>query len=82
MIATSARPEIGGPPLMGFGAVAQALHAGPVLLLFGTGHGLSPEVHAVCHAYAPSLRGYGAYNHLSVRSAAAIILDRILGDWR
>lgn len=82
VIATSARPEIGGPPLMGFGAVAQALHAGPVLLLFGTGHGLSPEVHAVCHAYAPSLRGYGAYNHLSVRSAAAIILDRILGDWR
>jgi hypothetical protein len=27
----------------------------------------------------PSISGSGDYNHLSVRSAAAIVLDRLLG---
>jgi len=82
VIGTSARPEADGPPMAGFDAIARMLRHRPVLLLFGTGHGLSPEVHTLCHAFAPPLRRYGGYNHLSVRSAAAIIFDRILGDWR
>jgi tRNA (guanine37-N1)-methyltransferase len=82
VIGTSARPEADGPPIAGFDVIARMLRHKPVLLLFGTGHGLSPEVHTLCHAFAPPLRRYGGYNHLSVRSAAAIILDRILGDWR
>jgi tRNA (guanine37-N1)-methyltransferase len=82
VIGTSARPEAAGPPIAGFDVIVRMLRHRPVLLLFGTGHGLSPEVHALCHAFAPPLRRYGGYNHLSVRSAAAIIFDRILGDWR
>ncbi len=82
VVGSSARSEKGGPPLTAFGDIAQTLRHRPVLLLFGTGHGLSPEALAQCHALAPALRGYGAYNHLSVRSAAAIVFDRILGDWR
>ena len=82
VIGTTAQPWKDGPPVAGFSEIARMLHDKPVLLLFGTGHGLSPEVHALCHAFAPPLRRYGGYNHLSVRSAAAIIFDRILGDWR
>jgi len=83
VIGTSANlPDVGGPAIAGFDAIARELRHRPVLLLFGTGHGLAPQAHALCHAFAPPLRRYGGYNHLSVRSAAAIILDRIVGDWR
>ena len=51
----------------------------PLLMLFGTGWGLSKEVLDIAdHRLAP-IQGASAYNHLSVRSAAAIILDRLLG---
>ncbi len=52
----------------------------PVLLLFGTGWGLAPEVcRQAAFQLAPirSPRADG-YNHLSVRAAAAIIFDRLL----
>jgi hypothetical protein len=52
----------------------------PHLLLFGTAWGLAPEViTAAVHVLAP-VAGAAGYNHLSVRSAAAIILDRLLGQ--
>ena len=83
VLGTSANlPDAGGPAIVGFDAIARELRHRPVLLLFGTGHGLAPQAHALCHAFAPPLRRYGGYNHLSVRSAAAIILDRIVGEWR
>ena len=85
IVGTTARLDALGdtvPQVMGFSAIAETLQHRPVLLLFGTGHGLAPELNGVCHAFAPPLRWHGGYNHLSVRSAAAIILDRILGDWR
>ena len=51
----------------------------PLLILFGTGWGLSREVlDTVDHRLAP-IKGISNYNHLSVRSAVAIILDRLLG---
>lgn len=55
----------------------------PTLLVFGTGWGISdafyPEVHRIlAPVYGPE--GVGGYNHLSVRSAVAIILDRLLGQ--
>jgi hypothetical protein len=53
----------------------------PVLLAFGTGWGLADSVFGAAHVrLAPILspRGDG-YNHLSVRAAAAIIFDRLLG---
>ena len=82
VIGTSANPDADSAIMVGFETIARALSHRPVLLLFGTGHGLAPEVHTLCHAFAPPLRWYGGYNHLSVRSAVAIILDRIVGDWR
>lgn len=51
----------------------------PWLLLFGTGHGLAPSVLERAHLSLPPIRP-GTYNHLSVRAACAIILDRLFGD--
>jgi hypothetical protein len=51
----------------------------PVLLLFGTAWGLSPEILAMADGVLPPLHGSAGFNHLSVRSAASIILDRLLG---
>ncbi len=53
--------------------------SGPTLLLFGTGHGLSPTVLDRCSAILAPIEGPTDYNHLSVRAAAAITLDRLLG---
>ncbi len=49
----------------------------PVLLVFGTGWGLAPEVMERADRILEPISGVGDYNHLSVRSAAAIILDRL-----
>ncbi|HLC07175.1 MAG TPA: tRNA (guanosine(37)-N1)-methyltransferase TrmD [Candidatus Babeliales bacterium] len=51
----------------------------PVLMLFGTGQGLSPEVIAQCDYLLLPVNGFSDFNHLSVRSAVAIVLDRWLG---
>lgn len=51
----------------------------PVLVVFGTAHGLAPELVASVDATLPPIVGGSDYNHLSVRSAAAITLDRLLG---
>ncbi len=82
VVGTTARILADGPSSLGFAHIAKVLLERPVLLLFGTGHGLAPEAQRLCHAFAPPLRWHGTYNHLSVRSAVAIILDRIVGDWR
>jgi hypothetical protein len=52
----------------------------PTLLLFGTAHGLAPEIIALSDTTLPPIKGRTDYNHLSVRSAASIILDRLLGS--
>lgn len=51
----------------------------PWLLLFGTGHGLAAEVLERADLALPPIRP-GVYNHLSVRAAGAIMLDRLFGD--
>ena len=51
-----------------------------VLLLFGTAWGLAPEIMERVDATLPPINGPGEFNHLSVRSAASIILDRLLGN--
>ena len=53
---------------------------GPVMLCLGTAQGLAPEVLEQCQGTLRPVRFLG-YNHLSVRSAAAILADRILGDY-
>jgi hypothetical protein len=50
---------------------------GPVLLVFGTGWGLAPEIIDRADAVLEPIRGAGPWNHLSVRSACAIALDRL-----
>ena len=51
----------------------------PLMLLFGTGFGLAPPVLERADLVLAPILGPGAYNHLSVRSAAGIILDRLRG---
>jgi tRNA (guanine37-N1)-methyltransferase len=51
----------------------------PVLMLFGTGQGLSQSVIERCDYLLLPIDGFSEFNHLSVRSAVAIVLDRWLG---
>lgn len=51
----------------------------PVLLVFGTGQGLAPFVIEQSDYLLVPVDGFSDFNHLSVRSAVAIILDRWLG---
>lgn len=51
----------------------------PYLLLLGTGWGLTDECFTEADIILESIAGNGTYNHLSVRSAAAIMLDRLKG---
>ena len=78
VVATSAR---GGPARVGFAALRAEIEASrePYLIVLGTGWGLAPEVTERADAILEPIRGPGDYNHLSVRSAAAIILDRLCG---
>ncbi|HEN20391.1 MAG TPA: RNA methyltransferase [Desulfobacteraceae bacterium] len=50
-----------------------------VFLIFGTAWGLDKEVLAQADYVLEPIWGRKTYNHLSVRSAAAIILDRLAG---
>ncbi len=52
----------------------------PLLLLFGTGWGLAKEVLERTDRLLQPICGPSDYNHLSVRSAAGIILDRLFGE--
>src|SRR5260370_33852691 len=53
----------------------------PLLLVFGTGWGLAPSVVESAHALLEPVRAResGGYNHLSARSACAIVMDRLFG---
>jgi hypothetical protein len=51
------------------------------LLLFGTGWGMAQEQLDKCDYILTPIAGVGDYNHLSVRSAVSIILDRLLGEF-
>jgi hypothetical protein len=86
VVVTSA--QFGGEA-MSFPEYRQHVRAGgrPQLLLFGTGWGLVDETIAAADIRLASVRsapwaqgGKAPYNHLSVRSAVAIILDRVFGD--
>jgi len=50
----------------------------PYLLLLGTGWGLTDECFVAADHVLEPIAGTGSYNHLSVRSAAAIMLDRLI----
>lgn len=54
------------------------LDSTPHLVLLGTGWGLAPELLERSDYQLEPIRGVRDFNHLSVRAAAAIILDRLL----
>lgn len=82
LAATSAKLDWrkGAPPPMTVEEVRNQLESRPVLLVFGTGHGLAEEVLDACEGTIRPIRFMDDYNHLSVRSAVAITIDRLLGD--
>jgi hypothetical protein len=49
------------------------------LLIFGTGWGMGPELMSRADYVLKPIYGPTPYNHLSVRAACAIILDRLRG---
>lgn len=51
----------------------------PFLLVFGTGWGLPADMVERCERVLLPIRGRGDYNHLSLRVAIGIILDRLFG---
>ena len=50
------------------------------LILFGTGWGIEKSLIESCTYLLEPIQGDASYNHLSVRSAVSIIIDRLLGE--
>lgn len=82
VVATSARETLCLPQLS-FEEGRKLKDEEDVLLLFGTGWGLSEELLLKCAYVLDPIRGAGEedYRHLSVRSAVSICLDRLAGSW-
>ena len=78
VVHTSARTE-GGVSYGDLRTRLEAHDAPPMMILLGTGFGMSPEVAQRADVVLAPIVGPGDYNHLSVRSAAGIILDRLRG---
>ncbi len=77
-IVTDARPT---DNMIGFAELRELIFKEPTrpyLILFGTGWGLAREIMDQADYTLKPVSGYTNYNHLSVRSAAAVILDRLL----
>jgi len=51
----------------------------PIIIVFGTGFGLAETVVTASDKKIEVIGGFEGYNHLSVRSAASILVDRIFG---
>jgi hypothetical protein len=76
IVATCARRQA---KAIGFGQLARQLRAGaPHLVIFGTAWGLAPEMLAAADNILEPIGNHQGYNHLSVRCAAAIVLDRLM----
>ena len=76
-IVTSAHQN---PRNISFKRFSEMLQDGnPYLLILGTGWGLSESLIAEADYVLNPVLGNTGYNHLSVRSAAAVMLDRVLG---
>ncbi len=80
-VATDARPH---PNTITYRQLKQEIEEKDqvFLLLFGTGWGMSQDLMDKCDRILTPISGASSYNHLSVRSAVAIIMDRLLGaNW-
>lgn len=73
LLATSAARR---PKTLSWDRVAR-LGERPLLVLFGTADGISEELDDIIDGYAEPIDPGTGYNHLSVRSAASIFVDRL-----
>ena len=79
-IVTSAKSSPGN---IGFDRFRQMLNDDNLyLLIFGTAWGLTNDFIAGADYILDPVMGNTAYNHLSVRSATAVILDRLFGTYK
>jgi hypothetical protein len=79
IVATGARSR--GNPISSMDLRKEIEQAGaPFLLLVGTGWGMTDDVFVLSDRVLEPIHGAGDYNHLSVRSAVAIYLDRLFGS--
>jgi hypothetical protein len=80
LVATAARPTV-QRPLTAFPDARTELLRGdaPYLILFGTGYGLADAVLEEADLLLEPIAGRSDFNHLSVRAAAAMTLDRLFG---
>lgn len=83
VILPDARPL---PNAVSYSALKEELQAPgrtrPAVVVFGTGFGVSDTFYPAVHRFLAPVygpEGQGGYNHLSVRAAAAVILDRLFG---
>ncbi len=68
------------PNSIEFGTLRKKLQDGrPTLLVFGTGWGLEKNLIRNADHILQPIEGNARFNHLPVRAAVAIILDRLLG---
>jgi hypothetical protein len=76
VVATCARRY---PGACGFGELADRLGSGaPHLIVFGTAWGLRPDLIETADIILEPIGDHQGYNHLSVRCAAAIVMDRLM----
>jgi hypothetical protein len=78
VVVTSAKQV---PNSIGYKSLREKLSedGGPVLLVFGTGWGLEKNLIKNADYVLEPIQGNSGFNHLPVRGAIAIILDRLLG---
>ncbi|MFO0417067.1 MAG: RNA methyltransferase [Pseudomonadota bacterium] len=78
IIATSARD---GEDRISYADMSQKMRQSDdsYLVIFGTGWGMGPELMSRADYILKPIYGPTPYNHLSVRAACAIILDRLQG---
>jgi hypothetical protein len=84
VIATCAQ-DLEKYPNISFGQLRERIWmpgAQPVYILFGTGWGYTDDILKLCDFVLDPIKGSSSddFRHLSVRSAAAICLDRLMGQ--
>jgi hypothetical protein len=79
-VGTSARQsEAALVRTISYNELAKLIEKEPIYILFGTGWGIAESLLCELDYMLPPIWGTEGYNHLSVRAAAAIILDRLRG---
>ncbi|MEG1496291.1 MAG: tRNA (guanosine(37)-N1)-methyltransferase TrmD [Clostridiales bacterium] len=78
-VATTARIQ---PKIIGYEELSEKMERTDdnFLLIFGTGHGMPEEILEDADYVLKPIEGKGSYNHLSVRSAVSIVVDRLIKE--